>query len=65
MLYLSFIVLCTLKLNYTYFKNALNIEFICFSNLKIILELTGYFLEVKNRKTTSARRQTTATEAAL
>ena len=29
------------------------------------LELTGYFLEVKNRKTTSARRQTTATEAAL
>ena len=35
------------------------------SNLKIILELTDYFLEVKNRKTTSARRQTTATEAAL
>ena len=29
------------------------------------LELTGYFLEIKNRKTTSARRQTTATEAAL
>ena len=35
------------------------------SNLKIILELTGYFLEVKNRKKTQARKQTTAIEAAL
>ena len=65
MLYLSFIVLCTLKLNYTYFKNALKYRIYMLSNFKIILELTGYFLEVKNRKTTSARRQTTATEAAL